>query len=91
MQRRVRRGAGEVLASLLCFIVVLGVLVAVDDRVGERLSAQLSTDSISTWSDRAGAVAGIVIDVARDQSLSHAPLLMFSIVAIVLVLFMLRM
>jgi hypothetical protein len=91
MHRRARRGFGEALASVLCFAAVLGVLVAVDDRVGERISAQWSGPQISTWGDRAAAVATVVIDVARTQSLAHAPLLLFSLVAIVLVLFMLRL
>lgn len=91
MQARVRRGVGEVLASVVCFVTILGVLVAVDDRVGDRLAAQLSGDQLATWGERASAVGNILIDVARSQSIAHAPLLMFSIVAIVLVLFLLRL
>ena len=85
-----KRSGGEAIGSLICFIAVLGALVAVDDRVRERFSLEVSRGGVTTWGERAGSVASMVFDVARDQSNGHAPLLVFSVVAVVLLLFMLR-
>lgn len=90
MRPRLPRGTGEAIGSLICFIAVLATLVAVDDRVRERISIEMSSEHLATWSERANAIVAVVLDVARDQSIAHAPLLVFSIVAVVLVLFMLR-
>ena len=90
MRPRFPRGIGEAIGSLLCFVGVLGALVAVDDRVRERLSLEMSREGFDTWTERVGAVSNVILDVARDQSIEHAPLLVFSVVAVVLVLFMLR-
>jgi len=88
-----RRGVGEAMASLLCVMVVLGTLVAVDSRVHDRFSAlvnQTSSDSLTTWRQRAGAFSDAVIQAARDRSIDQAPLLVFTVVAAALLIFMLR-
>jgi len=90
MRPKFTRGMGEAIASLLCFIGILGALVALDDRVRDRLSFEMSSERLASWGDRAGSVANLIAEVARDQSIEHAPLLVFSVVAVVLVLFMLR-
>lgn len=84
------RGLGEAIGSLICFLAVLGALVAADDRVRERLSLEMSREGLATWTEHARRVGHVILDVARDQSIEHAPLLVFSVVAVVLVLFMLR-
>ena len=90
MRPKLSRGTGEAIGSVVCFIAVLATLVAVDDRVRERISLEMSSDQLATWSERANGIIAVVLDVARDQSIAHAPLVVFSIVAVVLVLFMLR-
>ena len=90
MKLRAPRGSGEALASIACFIVVLASLVAVDDRVRERIALHVSGENVATLSKRAAEIADVLLDVARDQSIAHAPLLVFSVVAVVLVMFMLR-
>ena len=87
---RRKHSGGEAIGSLICFIAVLGALVAVEDGVRERFSLEVSRGGVATWGERAGTVASMVFDVARDQSTGHGPLLVFSVVAVVLVLFMLR-
>jgi len=87
---KLARRTGEAIGSLICAIGVLGALVAFDDRVRERLSLEMSSQGLATWGERAGGVATVILAVARDQSIEHAPLLVFSVVAVVLVLFMLR-
>ena len=90
MRPRFPRGIGEAIGSLICAIGVLVALVAFDDRVRERFSLEMSSEGLATWRERGGAVATVILAVARDQSIEHAPLLVFSLVAVVLVLFMLR-
>ena len=73
--------------------LLLLILIAVDPRVRE----QVSTRAISRPSAEL-AVAGqqarnfttVIVQVARDQSSTHAPLLIFALAGTVLVLFMLR-
>jgi hypothetical protein len=79
--------------SLAGFLVVFGALVAVDDRVGRHLRALLSqgpSGDVGFVKDRFAALGQAIVMAARDQSIDHAPLLVFSAVAIVLVFFMVR-
>ncbi len=88
-----RPGIGEAMASVICVLAVLATLVLVDPRVHDRFSAlvtQAQSDRLSTWSDRIGALGGAIAQTARDRSLDQAPLLVFSVVAGALLIFMLR-
>ena len=81
------------MASAICLVAVLVTLVGVDPRVQDRFSAlvtQASSDRLSTWGDRADALGGAIMQAARDQSIDQAPLLVFSVVAAALLIFMLR-
>jgi hypothetical protein len=73
-------------------LVLLMVLVAVDDRVRDALSMRVSRPSveIAAAGQHARDLTGVIVEVARDQSLAHAPLLIFALAATVLTLFMLR-
>lgn len=86
MTRGIREGVG----SALCFGVLLIGLVAVDGRVRERFAAAATVDAASAWTTRVGDLGSVVLETARDQSIEHAPLLIFTAAAAVLVLFMLR-
>lgn len=90
MGLRVRRGLGEAVGSAVCFLAVLAALVAVDERVRERIAVAFSGVGMTTWREETGMVAGVLVDAARDQSIAHAPLLIFTVAAVLLVLFMLR-
>ncbi len=88
-----RRGIGEAMASALCVLTVLVVLVGVDARVHDRFTAlvsETSSDGLTTWGQRAGAFSDAVIQAARDHSIDQAPLLVFTVVAAALLIFMLR-
>ncbi len=88
-----RPGLGEAVASVICLVVVLATLVAVDGRVRDRFSAlvtQASSEGITSWEQRAGAFGNAVVQAARDRSLDQAPLLVFTVVAAALLIFMLR-
>ena len=90
MATKPRRGIGEAIGSLICFFAVLGTLIALDDRARERVSLQLSGAGLASWTQQARSIASVVLEAAHDQSIEHTPLLIFSVVAVVLVLFMLR-
>jgi hypothetical protein len=87
-----RPGIGEAAASVICLVAVLATLVAVDGRVRERFSAlvtQASSEGFASWEERAGAFGNAVVQAARDRSLDQAPLLVFTVVAAALLIFML--
>jgi hypothetical protein len=89
-----RRAWGEALMSIGTVAVILLVLVAVDDRVRDQFSMRFTASrpsvGLATAGQQARDLTSVIAEVARDQSLAHAPLLIFSLAAVVLVLFMLR-
>lgn len=88
-----RRGVGEAVGSAFCFLAVIAALVAIDERVRDRMSllfAEAATDRVGSWGHRASSLADVIVQAARDQSIAHAPLVIFAMVAVVLVIFMLR-
>jgi hypothetical protein len=79
--------------SLCGFLVVFGALVAVDDRVGRHVRALVShtpAGEVNEVTNRFSALGQAIVMAARDQSIDHAPMLVFTAVAIVLVFFMVR-
>ena len=84
----------EALMSIGTVVVILLVLIAVDDRVRDQFSMRFMSSRPSVPLVAAGQQArdltSVIAEVARDQSLAHAPLLIFALAAVVLVLFMLR-
>jgi len=84
----------EALMSIGTVVVILLVLIAVDDRVRDQFSMRFMSSRPSVQLVAAGQQArdltSVIAEVARDQSLAHAPLLIFALAAVVLVLFMLR-
>ena len=88
-----RRALSEATISLFALIVLLVALVSVDERVRQHVASMLSTPNSS---ELAGAgkevttLALVVFDAVKDQSVAHAPLVIFALAATVLVLFMVR-
>jgi hypothetical protein len=90
---RMRRAWGEALLSAGTVITLLLILIAVDPRVREQVSLRaVSRPSveIAAAGTRVTDFTTVLADVARDQTSTHAPLLIFSLAATVLVLFMIR-
>jgi hypothetical protein len=89
-----RRPWGEALLSIGTVAVILLVLVAVDDRVRDQFSMRFMSSrpsvEIAAAGQHARDLTSVIAEAARDQSLAHAPLLIFALAAVVLVLFMLR-
>jgi hypothetical protein len=86
------RGFSEALMSAGTVAVLLLALVAFDGRVGDEISRRVARPSV----ELAGAgqqvrdLTSVIAEAARDQSIAHAPLLIFTLAATVLVLLMLR-
>ena len=88
-----RRAFGEALMSAGALAILLLVLVAVDDRVREQISLRVavrSTVELASAGERVRDLTTVIAEAVRDQSVEHAPLLIFTLSAFVLVMFMLR-
>jgi hypothetical protein len=73
--------------------LLLLVLIAVDPRVREQVSTRViarPSVELAAAGQQARDFTTVIVQVARDQSSTHAPLLIFALAATVLVLFMLR-
>ena len=90
-----RRAFGDALISAAALVVLLVGLVAIDDRVRDRVLSVIRTgevsSSVGSVTSVANDVAGVLLMAARDQSLDHAPLAVFVVAATALVLAMLRL
>jgi hypothetical protein len=84
-----RPGIGEAVASLACLAVVFAALIAIDDRVRERF-VMLFGEASGDFGNRLRSLGDSVLQTARDQSIAQAPMLLFVVVAVVLLVFMLR-
>ena len=75
-------------------VALVGGLALIDRRVRRQLVLAFSstgpTDQLSAVSERLGSLVYIVLQAAREQTIEHAPLVIFGLAAAVLVLFMLR-
>lgn len=90
-----RRFHKDALVSVGALLIVLGALMAVDGRVREQVTNALAGASSAQAVAGAGGevqhLASILFSAARDQSIEHAPMVLFVGAASVLVLFMLRL
>jgi hypothetical protein len=79
--------------SLSGFMTVLVTLIVFDERVARQLAImsrhnpQRELVVMRDWLDTLGSALALA---ARDQSIEHAPMLVFTAVTILLVLFMVR-
>ena len=89
-----RRVFGDALISAVAAGSLLLILAATDDRVRDQVTRQFTGVHASEAVAQAGGhvrdLATIVIESVRDQSVEHAPLLIFVLVATVLLLAMTR-
>ena len=85
-----RRVFNDALISMGALAILFVTLVSIDERVRDYLS--LAVRDANAADAGAGLVnlGGVLLLAARDQSLAHAPLTIFVVAAVVLVLFMLR-
>jgi hypothetical protein len=92
--RRWRRSALDTVLTIAPPSLLLAFLVAYDDRVREQLTLRLAPERASQVLVAAGAtmrsLASVLAEAGRDQTIAHAPLLIFSMAAAALTLFMVR-
>ena len=89
-----KRAIGDALISVGALCALIGILVAFDARVREQISMRVGAGQSAVQVAKAEAtvrnLASVVIVAARDQSIEHAPLVIFVLAATVLLLCMLR-
>ena len=88
-----RRAFSDALMSAGALAILLLALVALDHRVREQISLRLTARpsvALANAGERVRDLTTVIVEVARDQSVEHAPLLIFALSATVLVMFMLR-
>jgi hypothetical protein len=88
-----RRAFREALMSAGTVVILLLVLIAFDDRVRDQVMRRVVAHpamELASAGRQVGDLTTAIAQAARDQSLGHAPLLIFTLAAAVLVLFMLR-
>jgi hypothetical protein len=93
MDAGMRRVFREALMSAGTVVILLLVLIAFDDRVREQVSRRVvahPSQELMSVERQARDLTSVIASAARDQSAGHAPLLIFTLAAGVLVLFMLR-
>lgn len=84
--------SGLATAGGLCALVV--GLAAIDDRVRDQVARAFTsggpTEEFASVGSRIQEMAMIAAQAVRDQSIEHAPMVIFALAAMVLVLFMTR-
>ena len=92
MASSVRRALGETAISVGALGVLVLALAASDGRVREQVATHLSspTAEVASAGELVTNVVRIVFVAARDQTMAHAPLVLFVAAAGALLLFMLR-
>ena len=94
MRTAIRRSVTSGLTASGGVLALLVGLALIDERVRERLSRLFSSRAASGEIATAGArlqeMTEVLALAVRDQSIEQAPLVIFGLAAIVLLLFMLR-
>ena len=89
-----RRVISDGLISFGAVVLLVVALVSIDDRVRDKVTEFLQAPPNSAQITGAGVqvaqVSNAVFKAVRDQSVEHAPMVVFGVAAMVLVLFMLR-
>jgi hypothetical protein len=90
----VRRAISDSMLTAAGALAVVTGLVLIDDRVRHEIALQMTVTRPSVELVSVGArvrdLAMVIFQAAHDQSLAHAPLVIFAIAGFVLFLFMLR-
>ena len=91
---RTRRGLVNALMSIGALLTLVALIAVFDERVRKQLSSYAgvtpSTEPLSAASSAVVSLATVIFVAMRDQSIAHAPLVIFVLAATVLLLFMLR-
>ena len=91
--RVMRRVFGEVLMTVGAVIILFLILAIADVRVRDQFTRRTVTQpsaEVASVMARAHRGANTIAAIAREESRTHTPLLVFSVAAAILVVFMLR-
>ena len=76
--------------QILTLLILLGILIAIDDRVRERFRLFVN-DVVTDWSNRPGALGSVVLEAAQSQGIEGTLLITFLAAGVVMGLLMLRL
>jgi hypothetical protein len=89
-----KRAIGDALISVASLCALVALLATFDVQVRQQIMMRVGNDRPAVQVANAEAtvrnLASVVFVAAREQSIEHAPLVIFVLAAIVLFLFMLR-
>ena len=87
-----RRTLSDVVISVIALATLLMLLVTVDPRLREQVGNAINAPgaSFDTVVSQLRGISRTAFDAVGDQSFANAPMMIFAVVAVVLVLFMLR-
>src|SRR5689334_5024399 len=89
-----KRAFGDALISVGTLVVLLAILASFDPRVREQLSWRMNPsrapEQVAQAGSTARALLAVVFDAMRAQSIDHAPLVIFVLAGVVLLLVMQR-
>jgi hypothetical protein len=89
----IRRAVSDTMITAGGALVLIMALVIFDDRVREQVSMRLHAqpaEQIVSAGHEVRNMTAMIVQAAHDQSITHAPLVIFSVAALVLTVFMLR-
>ena len=90
-----RHAFTDTLMSIGALVLLLAVLVAIDDRVRDEITARFNRAArpaaqLYEARARARSLMAVVLDSARDQMRDHTPMMLFAFAGTALLLFMMR-
>jgi hypothetical protein len=89
-----KRAIGDVLISVGALCALIALLASFDGRVRDQISMRVSAGQPAAQMANAEATVrnllSVVFHAVHDQSIEHAPMVIFVLLAIVLFMFMLR-
>lgn len=88
-----RRVLNETALSAAALGVLILALASADSRVREQIALRLSSrpsDAVATAGRQAQDLIVVVLQAVHDQSIAHAPLVILTVAAVTLLVFMLR-
>jgi hypothetical protein len=85
-----QRSWREALLTVGTLAVLVLILISVDDNVRDQLSMRATTPGVVSAGRDVRALTTVIAVAVREQSVAHAPLVIFGVAAAVLVIFMLR-
>jgi hypothetical protein len=90
----IRRPFSGGLAAAGGMVALLIGLAAIDDRVRDQMTLAITrrgpTEEVANFGTQLQDMAAILAQAVRDQSIAHAPMVIFALAAMVLVLFLTR-